>query len=420
MKDELKETQGFLERISDRIHYFLRQEMPDGLILPTQIMAKILFLMLLIAAITALFQLLVKVLHWAFSKGFREKPEVQAIYDTKILNIMALFIGFAICRNFIEPVMDRHPSTHTILQQLFRIVMIVVAYKFYRRILKTIERYYFFKKDYYRITTTRAVISSLEIVGYIVFGFIGITMLFGVSAGTILGTLGGLTAVILLVFRDTILGFVTGIHVSTSRTVKVGDWIGIPKYNIEGTVQDISLLTTKILNFDKTVSTVPTYDLLTTEIKNHQNIAEGHSRRIKKSIILNANSFKFVDEELVGKLQRINLLSEYINDKQTEILEVRNSLQNPELLINGRQLTNVGLFRQYAKKYLEANPKVDQEEVIMVRQLDVTPQGMPMEIYCFANKTQMLDFENIQADIFDHLLASAREFDLEVLQIMKI
>lgn len=420
MKEEIKNTQGVLERISDQIHYYVREHFPDSLILMGQIAAKLLFLLLLIGGITLLFQLLVKAIHWAFSKRFKEKPEIKAIFSTKVLSWLALFCAFAISQHFIKPVMDRHPSSHTFLERFFSLVMIVVAYMLYKRILTTIERYFYFKNDFYRITTTRAITSSLKLLGYVLFGFIGITTLFGVSSGAILGTLGALTAVILLVFRDTILGFVTGIHVSTSKTVKVGDWIGIPKYNLEGTIMDISLLTTKIQNFDKTISTIPTYDLLSTEIRNHQVMAEGNRRRIKKSIIFNINSFNFIDEPLFAELKKVNLIAEYLDKKSHEIAEERNRLSNADLIINGRQLTNIGVFRKYALNYLKQDKDIDQNEVIMVRQLDITPQGMPLEIYCFATRSAMTDFEDIQADIFDHLLAAAKIFDLEIMQVNKI
>ena len=420
MRDELENTKGILERISDQIHYYMVDHLPSGFVLIGQIAAKLLFLLAIIAVITLLFQSFVKLFHGLFKRKLSTMPFVQALYDTKVLSAFALFSAVAISQNFVRPIMDRHPSSHTFLQRLFSILMIIVAYTLYQRILKTLQRYYFLKKDYYRITMINAVTSSIQIVGYIVFAYIGLTTLFGVSSSTILGTLGALTAVILLVFRDTILGFVTGIHVSTSKLVKVGDWIGIPKYNIEGTIEDISLLTTKIQNFDKTISTIPTYDLVSTEVKNLQKMAEGSSRRIKKSIVFNVNSFKFIDEELFNELKKVNLIAEYLDKKSTEITEERSNLKNSDLIINGRQLTNIGVFRKYALNYLKQDKYIDQNEVILVRQLDITSQGMPLELYCFANRVAIEDFEDIQADIFDHLLSAAKIFDLEIMQVNKI
>lgn len=225
-----------------------------------------------------------------------------------------------------------------------------------------------------------------------------------------------MTALILLIFRDTVLGFITGMHVTATKNVKVGDWVGIPKYNIEGTIADINLLTTKIINFDKTVSTVPTYDLLSTEIKNLQVMSESNTRRIKKSVIFNIKSFKFIDEEMFDKLSKINLIKEYMVTKREEVKVAKVGMENATEVINGAQLTNIGTFRIYAMNYLKNNVNIDQNERLMVRQLEITPQGLPLEIYCFTNSSQWEQYEQIQADIFDHLLVASQEFDLEVMQ----
>ena len=245
-------------------------------------------------------------------------------------------------------------------------------------------------------------------------------MVFGISSSAIVGSLGAITAVLVLVFRDTILGFVTGIHVATSKNLKVGDWIGIPKYNLEGTIVDLNLLTTKIQNFDKTISTIPTYDFLTTEIKNIQVMSESNTRRIKRAIIFNINSFKFLTLEEVDRFSKINLIKDYLIQKKEEIIKERAILENSDLSINGRQLTNIGVFREYAFNYLKNNEHIDQKGTLLVRQLENTPQGMPLEIYCFTNDSAWENYEIILADIFDHLLVASKEFDLEIMQFNKI
>lgn len=420
MKDELKDTQGFFQILSDKIHFFMRDNVPDGLVLISQIMAKLLLLAFILVLLDVLFKLIFRGVHTIFYRKSKETPFLQALYESKVLNSIAHFCALGIVQQLIEPIMKRHPSSHEFLQRTFAVLMILAGYFLFKRILKSVERFYVLKRDFYRITAIRAITQSLEIAGMIVFGFLGVSNIFGVSASTIWGSLTAMTAVLVLVFRDTILGFVTGIHVSTSKSVKVGDWIGIPKYNIEGTIEEISLLTTKIQNFDKTISTIPTYDLLSTEIKNHQVMAEGNRRRIKKSIVFNINSFKFIDEDLHERLSKINLISDYLQSKAQEISTERKTLQNSEYIINGRQLTNIGVFRKYALSYLKQDKDIDQDETLLVRQLDITPQGMPLEVYCFANKSAMADFEDIQADIFDHLLAASKAFDLEVMQVNKI
>lgn len=420
MNDELKQTKGFLTGISDKIHYFVRENFPDDLILVGQILAKLLLLIGILLLLDFIIKLIIKGLHALFYENFKEHALVNALYQSKVLNSVANFIALGTTEALVQSIFYRHPQSYTILARSFSLLMIVAGYILYNRILKTIEKYYILKQDYYRITAIRAITSSLQIIGYIIFGFIGVTALFGVSSSTILGTLGALTAVILLVFRDTILGFVTGVHVSTSRTVKVGDWVGIPKYNIEGTISDINLLTTKIENFDRSTSTIPTYDLMSTEIKNLQVMAEGNRRRIKRSMVFNVKSFRFVDDDFLAKLKKINLIADYLETKSREILAQRDQLENPDEIINGRQLTNIGIFRIYTQKYLEKNQNISKDSQLIVRQLELTPTGMPLEIYCFANTSGWEEFENIQADIFDHLLAAAPEFGLEIMQVNKV
>ena len=223
-----------------------------------------------------------------------------------------------------------------------------------------------------------------------------------------------------MIFKDTILGFVTGIHVATSKNLKVGDWVAIPKYSIEGNIEGIDLLTTKIRNFDKTLSTIPTYDLLTTEIKNMQVMTETNTRRIKKSIVFNIKSFKFLDDQLFNDLLKINLIHDYLVERKNEIDKEKATLPNADEIINGKQLTNIGTFRIYALNYLKNNQNIDQEGTVLVRQMEITPQGMPLEIYCFTNDSNWENFEQIQADIFDHLLVASKEFDLEIMQVNKI
>ena len=180
------------------------------------------------------------------------------------------------------------------------------------------------------------------------------------------------------------------------------------------------MLTTKVQNFDRTISTIPTYDLLNTEVKNFEVMKQDNKRRIKKSITFNINSFKFVDDELFNRLVKINLISDYLIIAKAEINSEIAKLSEHERAkeINSRQLTNIGVFRKYVEAYLHKNPKIDHSDTILARQLDITPDGLPLEIYCFTNFPNLVDFERVQADIFDHLLVASKSFDLEVTQFM--
>lgn len=419
MNDELKDTKDFLQNISDNIHYFVRDSLPDNWVLLGQIVLKFLFLLVLVYVTDFILKF---ILNQIFRTFFNDDkyPIQKSIYQSRITNSVAhlialLFVSFALFSIFY-----RHPKSFIFLERMVGLAIVLVVAGMLYRSLGAFRNYFTIKQDYYKIIALNAVSQSVKIFGIFVSSIVAISVIFGISGSAILGSLGAITAVLVLVFRDTILGFVTGIHVATSKNLKVGDWIGIPKYNLEGNIQDINLLTTKIQNFDKTISTIPTYDFLTTEIKNIQVMSESNTRRIKRSIIFNINSFKFLDDETLGRLSKVNLIKSYLEIKKSEMFQERKLIENPELIINGRQLTNIGVFREYVFNYLKNNQHIDQEGTILVRQLENTPQGMPLEIYCFTNDSQWANYEDIQADIFDHLLVASKEFDLEVIQFAKI
>lgn len=414
MNDELQETKNFLQHISDEIHWGIKGIMPDVAVHFTQIFAKILLLVFLLFALDFIFKFIIRFGFYVVKKH-SEQPILKAIYETKVISSVSNIISVGVVKTMVASVFYRHQEGLTIFNTIFELIFVIVLAIFYIRVLKAVERYFMLKGDLEHITGIRAVTQTLKIIGYVFFIFVGVSLLFQISLGTIFKSLGAMTALILLIFRDTVLGFITGLHVSASKNVKVGDWIGIPKYNIEGIIEDINLLTTKIQNFDKTVSTVPTYDLLSTEIKNLQIMSESNMRRIKKAIIFNVKSFKFIDETMFNKLSSINLIKDYMAKKREEI----NIGATAGETINGPQITNIGTFRIYALNYLKNNPNINKKAQLMVRQLDITPQGLPLEIYCFANSSHWESYEQIQADIFDHLLVAAQEFDLEVMQTNK-
>ena len=419
MNDELKDTKDFLQNISDNIHYFVRDSLPDNWVLLGQIVLKFLFLLVLVYVTDFILKF---ILNQIFRTFFNDDkyPIQKSIYQSKITNSVAHLIALLFGSFALFSIFYRHPKSFIFLERMVGLAIVLVVAGMLYRSLGAFRNYFTIKQDYYKIIALNAVSQSVKIFGIFVSSIVAISVIFGISGSAILGSLGAITAVLVLVFRDTILGFVTGIHVATSKNLKVGDWIGIPKYNLEGNIVDINLLTTKIQNFDKTISTIPTYDFLTTEIKNIQVMSESNTRRIKRSIIFNINSFKFLDDYTLNRLSKVNLIKSYLEIKKSEMFQERKLIENPELIINGRQLTNIGVFREYVFNYLKNNQHIDQEGTILVRQLENTPQGMPLEIYCFTNDSQWANYEDIQADIFDHLLVASKEFDLEVIQFAKI
>jgi miniconductance mechanosensitive channel len=244
-----------------------------------------------------------------------------------------------------------------------------------------------------------------------------VAMLINRPAAAILGGLGAFAAVLLLVFQQPILGLAAGIQLSANRMIRRGDWITVPKYGADGTVTEISLTSVSIQNWDKTISTVPTHALLTDTFRNWRGMEESGGRRVKRAINIDMNTVRFMDDELLARLNRLDFLKDYLAAREKEIEEYNQENRiDPSSPANGRRLTNVGSFRAYLVHYLRAHPMVSDSMTFLVRQLDPTPQGLPIEIYVFLTEQRWAEYEEIQADIFDHLLAVIPEFGLRVYQ----
>lgn len=417
MKEEIQQTKTLLADLVLTIHRFIAENISD------QWEVQVLIKFLMLFGIVFTLDLLIKIILLPIFSSYRDGekyPFFKAVHTSGITRSVANIIALMLGNILLTALFSYHDKTFSILQRVYNVVAILAIARMGLRAMKAVENYFFYKKDYYKIVALKAISETIKTIGIFIFVVVLISVIFGIQGTTIIGSLGAITAVLVLVFRDTILGFMTSLHVATSKNLKVGDWIGIPKYNLEGTIEEINLLTTKIENFDKTKSTIPTYDLLSTEIKNMQVMSESNTRRIKRSISFNIKSFRFLSPEDIEKFSKINLVADYLKLKKEEIAAERAGLQNSDLLINGRQLTNIGVFREYTFNYLKNSAHIDQEGTLMVRQLENTPQGLPLEIYCFTNDSVWTNYEEIQSDIFDHLLVASREFDLEVMQFNKI
>lgn len=418
MNDQLQETKNFIQELSEQLYIYITRISPAGLDWVFHIIVKLSLLLILFLITDFIFKFIINSVFRLFHNE-QKFPIVKSIYQSKITNSVAHFaalIAVAGIQGSIFPENALPKTTIFIIRCINLGLVLIVAGMLYRS-LTAFRNYFSIKQDFYKIMALNAISETVKILGLFIFTVVGLCVIFGIKGTTIVGSLGAITAVLVLVFRDTILGFVTGLHVATSKNLKVGDWVSIPKYSIEGNITEINLLTTKITNFDKTVSTIPTYDLMTTEIKNMQVMSESNTRRIKKSIYFNINSFKFLTDEDVERLKEINLISDYLEERTSEIKKEKESLEHKDKIVNGRQLTNIGVFRYYAQKYIENDPDIDKNGTRMVRQLEITPQGLPLEVYCFANDSKWERFEQIQADIFDHLLVASKEFELQVMQI---
>ena len=233
-----------------------------------------------------------------------------------------------------------------------------------------------------------------------------------------LGTFGAVSAIIILIFRDTILGFVASVQVSLNDMVRIGDWITFDKFGADGDVIEINLATVKVRNFDNTTTTIPTYSMISDSFRNWRGMLNSDGRRIKRHILIKASSIRFLDVNELQDLKKIQLISNYINLRQTEIDKFNKTHQvDKSVLINGRNMTNFGVFRKYITQYLSQYPGLNKDMILLCRQLQPTSHGVPLEIYTFSNDKRFENYEYIMADIFDHVFASIRYFDLEIYEM---
>jgi miniconductance mechanosensitive channel len=250
-------------------------------------------------------------------------------------------------------------------------------------------------------------------------GFVfAFAILTGISIWSFFTALGAISAVLILVFKDTILGFVASIQVSINDMVRIGDWITFEKYGADGDVIEINLSTVKVQNFDKTITTIPTYALISDSFKNWRGMTNSDGRRIKRAVLIKQESIKFLSQNDVEKLLKIDLIANYIKNIQDDITTHNQEHNiNKELSLNGRNLTNVGVFRKYIEEYAKNHSAINKDMMIMARQLAPTSQGLPIEIYAFSKDKRWENYEYIMADIFDHLLAAVTVFDLELFEL---
>ena len=302
-----------------------------------------------------------------------------------------------------------------LIQRCTELALLIIITQLVFRIINTIIDVYNEENSY----TTVGVRTFGQMMKFVISFFSvisGIMILFTVDKGTIITVLGAMTAAVLLIFRDAIFGFVSGLQIAYSKVIKVGDWVTLSKGNVEGIVREININLVRIEKFDKTIATIPTVDVVTSQVTNHMPMMSSGTRQIKRAISFNVNSFKFCTDEMIDCFSSYDLIKDYILLKKEEIKTHNQFIQHQELDINGQHLTNIGVFRIYVENYLKKIPTVSQFDPIIVRQLPATMEGMPLEIACFAQSSNNFEYERIQSDIFDHLLTACRKFDLQVMQ----
>ena len=303
-----------------------------------------------------------------------------------------------------------------LLQKLCQIYIITVSLLFINSLLNLgVELFH--RNDKFKDKPLKGFVQIVQVILFSVGVILLISILINESPSTIFTGIGASAAILMLVFKDTILGFVAGIQLSANDMLRVDDWISMPKYGADGTVIEITLNTVKVKNFDNTISTIPPYALISESFQNWRGMRESPGRRIKRSINLDMNSVKFCTPEMLEKYRKISLLAGYIDDTENKLQNYNqtNKIDNT-ILVNGRRQTNLGVFRAYLQRYLESLPEVNKEMICMVRHLQPTEKGIPMELYFFSSIKDWVIYETIQADVFDHVLAVIPEFDLQIFQ----
>jgi miniconductance mechanosensitive channel len=308
------------------------------------------------------------------------------------------------------------PVALAMVTKLSYLFMVVVVLLVFNSLMNSIH-YLLRQNPVFKDKPILSYIQVAKLIAYVIAGILIISTLIGKSPVVVLSAFGAVAAVLLFVFKDTIMGFVASVQISVNDLVRVGDWITMERFGADGDVTDISLSTIKVQNWDKTISMIPTYMFTADSFKNWRGMEESGGRRIKRAINIKISSVKFCDSNMIARFKKFELLDPFLSGREEEI-ETYNSTNSADKTypINGRHLTNLGVFRAYCEEYVKTNKHCHKQLTMMVRQLSPSSEGVPIEVYFFTSTTDWIEYEGIQADLFDHLLASVSLFDLEVFE----
>lgn len=341
--------------------------------------------------------------------------------DLLVSNQTAKYIAYLIPFLFIYKsvpiILEKYDYWEAIFGKVVGVYIVLLSLWIVRSVLKATSD---FLKEQPRFSD-KPIDSYIQVIMIVLWIFSGgeiISEIFDINKNTLLGVLGAISAIIILIFRDTILGFVASVQVSLNDMVRIGDWITFDKFGADGDVIEINLATVKVRNFDNTTTTIPTYSLISDSFRNWRGMLKSDGRRIKRHILVKAKSIRFLNEDELNKMKKIQLISNYIESRQLEINKYNKTFNVDKTLpINGRNLTNFGLFRKYITNYLENYPGINKNMILICRQLQPTSQGIPLEIYAFSKDQRFEQYEYLMADIFDHIISSIAYFDLEIYEL---
>lgn len=339
------------------------------------------------------------------------------VFDHKVLIHLSRMVAPVIIYIFVPVAFaETGSSTLAFIQRFCLIYIIITFLSFINSFLKAVYSVYS-EKEHLRDRPLKGMLQTVQVILWFVGAIIVVSILINKSPVSLLAGLGASAAILMLVFKDSIMGFVSGVQLSANNMLKVGDWIAMPKYGADGTVIEVTLNTVKVRNWDNTIVTIPPYLLVSDSFQNWRGMQESGGRRIKRSINIDMNSVRFCTPEMLEKYRKIGLLRNYVEHTEKIIQEYNEEHHiDNSMLVNGRRQTNLGVFRAYLTSYLKSLPDVNKELTCMVRQLQPTDHGIPMELYFFCAIKDWVPYEGVQADVFDHVLAIIPEFDLQVFQ----
>ena len=385
--------------------------------------SELLTILILLVTILILSVFLDKIIRLVLLKGFNSIARKSKtdwddlLIENKVFAAIAHIAPVLFIFYLLPPqVLESHPIYIDYIDRIGEVIMIitfmVVIFRFLNTLKVILSRVSLFKDkpidSYFQLA---------KIIIGIILGVFALAILANRSIMYFFGAFGAMTAVLLLVFKDTLLGFIASIQLAANDMIRVGDWVQMDKYGADGDVIAINLTTVKVQNWDKTITTVPTYSFIADSFKNWRGMVETGARRISRSIYINQNTVRFCNEALIDRFKEIHILKEYVETKQREINEYNsaNNINTAETS-NGRRMTNLGTFRAYLLKYIENHRKINQDLTVLVRQLAPSEKGIPIQIYAFCSDTEWIKYEEVQSDIFDHALAVVSQFELEVFQ----
>lgn len=375
--------------------------------------------LIIIVLLAYLFMYIAKWIIKNFVHSFFKKTSTKwddIIIEFKLLNNLVQLIPVLIVKSLAPAVFVNFPQALPAVINLLDLIIILVMTKVILSVVKALE-FILSSSPLFKSKPIASYFQLARIVIYIAVGILMLSTLMGKSPIYFLSAFGAMTAIVLLIFKDTILGLVASVQISANDMVRVGDWIEMPKFNADGSVVAMNLNTVKISNWDKTVTSVPTYYFITDSFKNWRGMQESGGRRIKRAIHINIRSIKFVDPEMRERFKKYYLIRDFVERRQEEIAAYNREHDiDTTALINGRRMTNIGVFRHYTQAFLNNHKNIRKDMTLMVRQLPPDDRGVPIEVYCFTSTVVWAEYEEIQSDIFDHLFAAAKHFELEIFQ----